>query len=114
MWDSLKEGHSRQTLANTYIEFKGILDTRILKNQSFAAALTKIQAYIKQLSNFYIDLDEYIYLMLLVNKTLGYTQMQVSILVMLQEMDDTLDKNISKDKHPKLLKYTKTLEVSWK
>jgi oligoendopeptidase F len=29
MWDSLKEGHSRQTLANAYVEFKGILDTRI-------------------------------------------------------------------------------------
>jgi hypothetical protein len=112
MWNSLKEGHSHQTLANTYIEFKGILNTRILKDQSSAAALTKIQAHIEQLSNFYIDLDEYIYLMLLVNKTLRYAQTQVSILVMLQEIDDTLDKNISKDKHPKLLKYTKTLKAS--
>jgi hypothetical protein len=29
MWDSLKEGHSHQTLANAYVEFKGILDTRL-------------------------------------------------------------------------------------
>jgi hypothetical protein len=72
MWDSLKEGHSWQTLANVYVEFKGILDTRIPEDQSLTAALAKIQAHIKQLSDFHVNLDNYIYLMLLVNKTLGY------------------------------------------
>jgi hypothetical protein len=102
----------RQTLANTYVKFKGILDTRIPEDQSPAATLAKIQAHIKQLSNFHIDLNEYIYLMLLVNKTPGYAQMQALILVMLQEMIDTLDKNVFKDKHPKPLEYAKTLEAS--
>jgi hypothetical protein len=113
MWNSLKEGHSQQTLANAYVEFKGILDTRIPEDQSPATALAKIQAHIKQLSDFHVDLDEYIYLMLLVNKTPGYAQTQASILVMLQEMVDTLDKSISKDKHPKPLDYAKMLEASW-
>jgi hypothetical protein len=99
-------------LANAYVESKGILDTRIPEDQSPAAALAKIQAHIKQLSDFHIDLDEYIYLMLLINKTPGYAQTQASILIMLQEMVDTLDKNISKDKHPKPLDYAKTLEAS--
>jgi hypothetical protein len=112
MWDSLKEGHSCQTLANAYVEFKGILNTRIPENQSPAAALAKIQAHIKQLSDFHIDLDEYIYLMLLINKTPGYAQTQASILIISQEMVDTLDKNISKDKHLKPLDYAKMLEAS--
>jgi hypothetical protein len=72
IWNSLKEGYSRQTLANAYVEFKGILDTKIPEDQSSAAALAKIQAHIEQLSNFHVNLDDYIYLMLLVNKTLGY------------------------------------------
>jgi hypothetical protein len=114
MWNSLKEGHSWQTLANTYVKFKGILDTRIPEDQSSAPALTKIQAHIEQLSNFHIDLDEYIYLMIMVNKTLGYAQTQALILVMAQEMVDTLDKNISKDKHSKPLEYAKMLKASWK
>jgi hypothetical protein len=113
MWDFLKEGHSRQTLANIYVEFKGILDMRIPENQSPATTLAKIQAHIERLSNFHVDLDEYIYLMLLVNKTPGYAQTQASILVILQEMVDTLDKNVSKDKHPKPLDYAKTLEALW-
>jgi hypothetical protein len=46
MWDSLKEGHSRQMLANAYVEFKSILDTRILEDQNSAAALAKIQAHV--------------------------------------------------------------------
>jgi hypothetical protein len=82
MWDSLKEGHSRQTLANAYIKFKGILDTRIPEDQSPGPALAKIQAHVERLSTFHVDLDDYIYLMLLVNKTPGYTQTQASILVM--------------------------------
>jgi hypothetical protein len=112
MWDSLKEGHSRQMLANAYVEFKGILDTRILENQNPAVALAKIQAHVNCLSNFHVDLDDYIYLMLLVNKTLGYAQMQASILVMSQEMVNTTDTNVSRDKYPKPLEYAKTLEAS--
>jgi hypothetical protein len=72
MWDSLKEGHSRQTLANAYVEFKGILNTRIPDDQNPTAALAKIQAHVERLSDFHVDLDDYIYLMLLVNKTPGY------------------------------------------
>jgi hypothetical protein len=49
--------------------------------------------------------------MLLINKTPGYAQMQVSILVMLQEIVDTFNKNIFKDKHPKPLEYAKILEA---
>jgi hypothetical protein len=113
MWYSLKEGHSRQTLANTYVEFKGILDTRIPEDQSPGPALAKIQAHVECLSNFHVDLDKYIYLMLLVNKTLGYTQTQASILVMNQEMVDTTDTSVSTNKHPKLLNYAKMLEASW-
>jgi hypothetical protein len=52
--------------------------------------------------------------MLLVNKTPGYAQTQASILVMSQEIVNTLDKNVSKDKHPKPLDYAKTLEALWK
>jgi hypothetical protein len=100
-------------LANAYVEFKGILDTRIPEDQSLAATLAKIQAHIKQLSNFHVNLNKYIYLMLLVNKTPGYVQIQASILIMSQEMVDTLDKSVSKDKHPKPLDYAKTLEASW-
>jgi hypothetical protein len=114
MWDSLKEGHSRQMLANAYVEFKGILDTRIPEDQNPAAALAKIQAHVDCLSNFHVNLDDYIYLMLLVNKTPGYAQTQASILVMSQEMVDTTDTNMSRDKYPKLLEYAKTLEASWK
>jgi oligoendopeptidase F len=113
MWDSLKEGHSRQTLANAYVEFKGILDTRIPEDQSPSPALAKIQAHVERLSNFHVNLDNYIYLMLLVNKTPGYAQTQASILVMSQEMVDTTDTSISADKHPKPLDYAKTLEASW-
>jgi hypothetical protein len=61
MWDSLKESHSWQMLANAYVEFKGILDTRIPEDQSPAITLAKIQAHIEQLSDFHINLDEYIY-----------------------------------------------------
>jgi hypothetical protein len=113
MWDSLKKGHSRQTLANAYIEFKGILDTRIPEDQNPAAALAKIQAHVDRLSDFYVNLDDYIYLMLLVNKTPGYAQTQASILVMSQEMVDTTDTNVSRDKYLKPLEYAKTLEASW-
>jgi hypothetical protein len=113
MWDSLKEGHSRQTLANAYIEFKSILNTRIPEDQSPGPALAKIQAHIERLSNFHVDLDNYIYLMLLVNKTPGYAQTQASILVMSQEIVDTTDTSISADKHPKPLDYAKTLEALW-
>jgi hypothetical protein len=114
MWDSLKEGHSRQTLANAYVEFKSILDTRIPEDQNPAAALAKIQAHVDRLSDFHVDLNDYIYLMLLVNKTPGYAQTQASILVMAQEMVDTTDTNVSRDKYPKPLEYAKTLEASWK
>jgi hypothetical protein len=114
MWDSLKKSHSRQMLANTYIKFKDILDMRILEDQSLAATLTKIQAHIEHLSTFHVDLNEYIYLMLLVNKTPGYTQMQASILVMLQEIVNTINSKTPKRKFPKPLEYTKTLEASWK
>jgi hypothetical protein len=113
MWDSLKEGHSWQTLANAYVEFKGIFDTRIPEDQNPAAALAKIQAHVDRLSNFHVDLDDYIYLMLLVNKTPGYAQTQASILVMSQEMVDTMDTNVSRDKYLKPLEYAKTLEASW-
>jgi hypothetical protein len=113
MWDSLKEGHSWQTLANAYVEFKGILDTRIPEDQSPGPALAKIQAHVERLINFHIELDEYIYLMLLVNKTPGYAQTQASILVMAQEMVDTTDTSVPADKHPKPLDYAKTLESSW-
>jgi hypothetical protein len=113
MWDSLKEGHSRQTLANAYVEFKGILNTRIPEDQNPAAALAKIQAHVDCLSDFHVDLDDYIYLMLLVNKTPGYAQTQASILVMAQEMVNTTDTNVSRDKYPKPLEYAKTLEASW-
>jgi hypothetical protein len=113
MWDSLKEGHCRQTLANAYVEFKGILDTRIPEDQNPTAALAKIQAHVDHLSNFYVDLDDYIYLMLLVNKTPSYAQTQASILVMSQEMVDTTDTNVSRDKYPKPLEYAKTLKASW-
>jgi hypothetical protein len=51
--------------------------------------------------------------MLLVNKTPGYAQTQASILVMAQEMVDTTDTNVLRDKYPKPLEYTKTLEASW-
>jgi hypothetical protein len=51
--------------------------------------------------------------MLLVNKTPGYAQTQASILVMAQEMVDTTDTNMSRDKYPKPLEYAKTLEASW-
>jgi hypothetical protein len=110
MWDSLKKGHSRQMLANAYIEFKSILNMRIPEDQSPATALAKIQAYIECLNTFHINLNEYIYL--LVNKTPGYTQMQASILVMAQEIVDTIDPQTPKDKHPKPLEYAKTLEAS--
>jgi hypothetical protein len=113
MWDSLKEGHSRQTLANAYVKFKGILDTRILEDQSPASTLAKIQAHIEHLSDFHVKLNNDIYLMLLVNKTSGYAQTQTSILVMAQEMVNTMDKSISKDKHSKPLEYAKTLEALW-
>jgi hypothetical protein len=113
MWDSLKEGHSRQTLANAYVEFKSILNTRIPEDQNPTAALAKIQAHVNRLSNFHVDLDNYIYLMLLVNKTPGYTEMQASILVMVQEMVNTTNINVSRDKYPKPLEYAKTLEASW-
>jgi hypothetical protein len=113
MWDSLKEGHSRQTLANAYVEFKGILNMRIPEDQSPGPTLAKIQAHIERLSNFHIDLDKYIYLMILVNKMPGYVQTQASILVMSQEMVDTTDTSISTDKHPKPLDYAKMLEASW-
>jgi hypothetical protein len=113
MWDSLKEGHSRQTLANAYIEFKGILDMRIPEDQSPGPALAKIQAHVKRLINFHIELDKYIYLMLLVNKTPGYAQTQASILVMAQEMVNTINTSVPADKHPKPLDYAKTLEASW-
>jgi oligoendopeptidase F len=113
MWDSLKEGHSRQTLANAYVEFKGILDTRIPEDQSPGPTLAKIQAHIERLINFHIELDKYIYLMLLVNKTPGYAQTQASILVMAQEMVDTTDTSVPANKHPKPLDYAKTLEASW-
>jgi hypothetical protein len=113
MWDSLKKGHSRQTLANAYVEFKGILDTRIPEDQSPGPALAKIQAHVERLSNFHVDLNEYIYLMLLVNKTPGYAQTQASILVMSQEMVDTTDTSIAANKHPKPLDYIKTLEALW-
>jgi hypothetical protein len=113
MWDSLKEGHSRKTLANAYVEFKGILDTRILEDQAPGLALTNIQAHIEQLVNFHIELDDYIYLMLLVNKTPGYAQTQALILVMSQEMVDTTDSKVDVKKHPKPLDYAKTLEAAW-
>jgi RNase P/RNase MRP subunit POP5 len=71
IWDSLKKSHSRQMLANAYVKFKDILDIRILEDQSLAAALTKIQAHIEHLSTFHVNLNEYIYLMLLINKTPG-------------------------------------------
>jgi hypothetical protein len=111
MWDSLKKGHFRQTLANVYIKFKGILNIRILKDQSPAATLAKIQAYIKHLSTFHVNLDKYIYWMLLVNKTPGFAQTEASILVMLQKMVDTIDPKTLKNKFPKPLKYTKMLEA---
>jgi hypothetical protein len=65
------------------------------------------------LNDFHVNLDNYIYLMLLVNKTPGYAQTQASILVMAQEMVDTTDTNVSRDKYPKPLEYAKTLEASW-
>jgi hypothetical protein len=113
MWDSLKEGHSRQTLANAYVEFKGILDTRLPEDQSPANALAKIQAHIEQLSEFHVDLNEYIYLMLLVNKTPGYAQTQASIQVMSQEMVNTTLASTPASKKPKPLDYAKTLEAAW-
>jgi hypothetical protein len=113
MWDSLKEGHSWQMLANAYIKFKGILDTRIPEDQNSAAALAKIQAHVDRLSDFHVDLNDYIYLMLLVNKTPGFAQTQASIRVMSQEMVDTTDTNVSRNKYSKPLEYAKTLEASW-
>jgi hypothetical protein len=113
MWDSLKEGHSRQTLANAYVKFKGILDTRLPKDQSPANALAKIQAHIERLSEFHVNLDNYIYLMLLVNKTPGYVQTQASIQVMSQEMVDTTLATTPASKKPKPLDYAKTLEAAW-
>jgi hypothetical protein len=113
MWDSLKEGHLRQTLANAYVEFKGILDTRIPEDQSPAPALAKIQAHLERLAEFHVKLDDYIYLMLMVNKTPGYAQTQASILVMSQEMVDTSLSSTPDSKKPKPLEYAKTLEASW-
>jgi hypothetical protein len=113
MWDSLKEGHSRQTLANAYVEFKGILDTRLPEDQSPASALAKIQAHVERLSEFHVDLDDYIYLMLLVNKTPGYAQTQASIQVMSQEMVNTALASTPDAKKPKPLDYVKTLEAAW-
>jgi hypothetical protein len=102
-----------QTLANAYIEFKGILNTRIPEDQPPAPALAKIQAHIEWLSKFHVDLDDYIYLMLLVNKTLGYAQMQTSIQVMSQEMVNTALASTPASKKPKPLDYVKTLEATW-
>jgi hypothetical protein len=100
-------------LANAYVEFKSILDTRISKDQSPAAALAKIQAHAEQLEEFHVNLDDYIYLMLLVNKTPGYAQTQASIQVMSQEMVDTALTSTLAFKKPKPLEYAKTLEATW-
>jgi hypothetical protein len=112
IWDSLKEGHLRQMLANIYIEFKGILDTRLLEDQSPTTGLAKIQAHIKRLAKFYVNLDDYIYLMLLVNKMPGYAQTQTSIQVISQEMVNTALSSTLVFKKPKPLNYTKTLEAA--
>jgi hypothetical protein len=101
-----------QTLANAYVKFKGILDMRLLEDQSPANALAKIQVHIEWLSEFHVVLDNYIYLMLLVNKTPGYAQMQASIQVMSQEMVDTSLAMTLASKKPKPLDYAKTLEAA--
>jgi hypothetical protein len=112
MWDSLKEGHSCQTLANAYIELKSILDTRILEDQPPAASLAKIQAHVEWLKEFHVDLDDYIYLILLVNKTLGYAQTQASIQVISQKMVNTALASTPASKKSKPLDYAKTLEAA--
>lgn len=49
IWDELKAIHSQLTLGTAYVEFKGLLETRIPDDMSPAAAISKIQAHIDRL-----------------------------------------------------------------
>lgn len=82
IWGKLKAVHSQMTLDNAYIKFKGIINTYISNNQALNAVTLKVAAYVEHLEGFYILVNNYIHLMLLLLKTLIYVwhiAMQYSI-----------------------------------